>query len=131
MNLNISYRITFSYEHIIWKKIISQVNMYAISPSATPLRYFLLVICLFLHFTDMGHLQGEYRETKGSQPSAEASLDSLAWVTVPLLTALVLIIALLFINQKKQWIPVSCYRTPAKVSNWLSWISWAVTHTIK
>ncbi|XP_039209255.1 cysteine-rich motor neuron 1 protein isoform X1 [Crotalus tigris] len=65
---------------------------------------------------DMGHLQGEYRETKGSQPSAEASLDSLAWVTVPLLTALVLIIALLFINQKKQWIPVSCYRTPAKPS---------------
>ncbi|XP_034284065.2 cysteine-rich motor neuron 1 protein isoform X2 [Pantherophis guttatus] len=65
---------------------------------------------------DMGHLQGEYRETRGSQPTAEASLDSLAWVTVPLLTALVLIIALLFINQKKQWIPVSCYRTPAKPS---------------
>ncbi|XP_053158940.1 cysteine-rich motor neuron 1 protein isoform X1 [Hemicordylus capensis] len=65
---------------------------------------------------DMGHLQGDYRETRGSQPSSEASLSSLAWVTVPIMTALVLIIALLLVNQKKQWIPVSCYRAPTKPS---------------
>uniref|UniRef100_A0ACB8GBS1 Cysteine-rich motor neuron 1 protein n=1 Tax=Sphaerodactylus townsendi TaxID=933632 RepID=A0ACB8GBS1_9SAUR len=63
---------------------------------------------------DMGHLQGDFRENRGSESSPEASLSSLAWVTVPIMTALVLIIALLLINQKKQWIPVSCYRAPSK-----------------
>ncbi|XP_048340479.1 cysteine-rich motor neuron 1 protein-like [Sphaerodactylus townsendi] len=65
---------------------------------------------------DMGHLQGDFRENRGSESSPEASLSSLAWVTVPIMTALVLIIALLLINQKKQWIPVSCYRAPSKPS---------------
>ena len=65
----------------------------------------------------MGHLQGDYREARGSQLTTEASLTSLAWVTVPIMTALVLIIALLLLNQKKQWIPVLCYRTPTKVND--------------
>lgn len=63
----------------------------------------------------MGHLQGDFRENKGSELNTEESLSSLAWVTVPIMTALVLIIALLLVNQKKQWIPVSCYRAPSKV----------------
>ncbi|XP_015278920.1 PREDICTED: cysteine-rich motor neuron 1 protein isoform X1 [Gekko japonicus] len=65
---------------------------------------------------DMGHLQGDFRENRGSESSTEESLSSLAWVTVPIMTALVLIIALLLVNQKKQWIPVSCYRAPSKPS---------------
>ncbi|XP_074983092.1 cysteine-rich motor neuron 1 protein isoform X6 [Caretta caretta] len=65
---------------------------------------------------DMSHLQGDFREGVGLHPSEDTSLNSVAWVTVPIMTALVLIIALLLVNQKKQWIPVSCYRAPTKPS---------------
>ncbi|XP_073194463.1 cysteine-rich motor neuron 1 protein isoform X7 [Lepidochelys kempii] len=65
---------------------------------------------------DMSHLQGDFREGIGLHSSEDTSLNSVAWVTVPIMTALVLIIALLLVNQKKQWIPVSCYRAPTKPS---------------
>lgn len=63
----------------------------------------------------MGHLKVNYREGDRPRPSEDASLHSVAWVAVPIMTALVIIIVLLLINQKKQWIPVPCYRTPTKV----------------
>ncbi|XP_042704352.2 cysteine-rich motor neuron 1 protein isoform X7 [Chrysemys picta bellii] len=65
---------------------------------------------------DMSHLQGDFREGIGLHSTEDTSLNSVAWVTVPIMTALVLIIALLLVNQKKQWIPVSCYRAPTKPS---------------
>nr|XP_032628280.1 cysteine-rich motor neuron 1 protein [Chelonoidis abingdonii] len=65
---------------------------------------------------DMSHLQGDFREGIGLHSSEDTSLNSIAWVTVPIMTALVLIVALLLVNQKKQWIPVSCYRAPTKPS---------------
>lgn len=68
-------------------------------------------ICL----ADMSHLQGEYRSGSGPHPSEDASVSSVALVTIPITIALLLIIVLLLINQKKQWIPVSCYKAPTKV----------------
>ncbi|XP_075452746.1 cysteine-rich motor neuron 1 protein isoform X2 [Ascaphus truei] len=65
------------------------------------------------HHRDMGHLQ-DYREGDRPRPSEDATLHSVAWVAIPIMTALVLIIVLLLINQKKQWIPVPCYRAPTK-----------------
>ncbi|XP_073483807.1 cysteine-rich motor neuron 1 protein isoform X1 [Aquarana catesbeiana] len=67
-----------------------------------------------LHHREMGHLKVNYREGDRPRPSEDASLHSVAWVAVPIMTALVIIIVLLLINQKKQWIPVPCYRTPTK-----------------
>ncbi|XP_066850009.1 cysteine-rich motor neuron 1 protein isoform X3 [Anser cygnoides] len=65
---------------------------------------------------DMNHLQGEYRSGSGPHPSEDASVSSVALVTIPITIALLLIIVLLLINQKKQWIPVSCYKAPTKPS---------------
>ncbi|XP_009701212.1 PREDICTED: cysteine-rich motor neuron 1 protein [Cariama cristata] len=65
---------------------------------------------------DMNHLQGEYRSGSGPHPSEDASVSSVALVTIPITIALLLIIVLLFVNQKKQWIPVSCYKAPTKPS---------------
>lgn len=69
----------------------------------------------FFILVEMGHLKVNYREGDRPRPSEDASLHSVAWVAVPIMTALVIIIVLLLINQKKQWIPVPCYRTPTKV----------------
>ncbi|KAJ1152506.1 hypothetical protein NDU88_005281 [Pleurodeles waltl] len=68
------------------------------------------------HHRGLGHLQVDYRGASSPRSSEDSSLHSVAWVTVPIMTALVLIIALLLINQKKRWIPVPCYRTPTKPS---------------
>lgn len=68
-------------------------------------------ICL----ADMNHLQGEYRSGSGPHPSEDASVSSVALVTIPITIALLVIIVFLLINQKKQWIPVSCYKAPTKV----------------
>ncbi|XP_072783287.1 cysteine-rich motor neuron 1 protein isoform X2 [Taeniopygia guttata] len=65
---------------------------------------------------DMNHLQGEYRSGSRPHPSEDASVSSVALVTIPITIALLLIIVLLLINQKKQWIPVSCYKAPTKPS---------------
>uniref|UniRef100_A0A8C8CBY2 Cysteine-rich motor neuron 1 protein n=1 Tax=Oncorhynchus tshawytscha TaxID=74940 RepID=A0A8C8CBY2_ONCTS len=47
-------------------------------------------------------------------PREDTALHSVAWVALPIIMMLFTITALLFINQKKQWIPVLCYRTPTK-----------------
>ncbi|NXG82914.1 CRIM1 protein, partial [Stercorarius parasiticus] len=65
---------------------------------------------------DMSHLQGEYKSGSGPHPSEDASVSSVALVTIPITIALLLIIVLLLVNQKKQWIPVSCYKAPTKPS---------------
>ncbi|GCB76443.1 hypothetical protein scyTo_0015486, partial [Scyliorhinus torazame] len=46
----------------------------------------------------------------------DSAMHSVAWVALPIVIALILVIALLLVNQKKQWIPVPCYRTPTKPS---------------
>ncbi|XP_069925356.1 cysteine-rich motor neuron 1 protein isoform X6 [Oryctolagus cuniculus] len=67
---------------------------------------------------DMGHLQVDYGENNGVYSSEGSSLDSIASVVVPIVTCLSVLIAFLFINQKKQWIPLLCwYRTPTKPSS--------------
>ncbi|XP_056423392.1 cysteine-rich motor neuron 1 protein isoform X2 [Hyla sarda] len=66
------------------------------------------------HHREMGHLKVNYREGDRPQSSEDSSLHSVAWVAIPILTALIIIIVLLLINKKKQWIPVPCYRTPTK-----------------
>ncbi|XP_059841600.1 cysteine-rich motor neuron 1 protein isoform X1 [Hypanus sabinus] len=48
--------------------------------------------------------------------SEDSAMHSVAWVAVPVMIALILVIALLLVNQKKQWIPVPCYRAPTKPS---------------
>ncbi|XP_041106689.1 cysteine-rich motor neuron 1 protein-like isoform X2 [Polyodon spathula] len=63
---------------------------------------------------EMGNLKMEYTEGKGPMPSEDTNFHYVAWVTLPIMMALITIIALLLINQKKQWIPVPCYRTPTK-----------------
>ncbi|KAF5913082.1 hypothetical protein HPG69_009033 [Diceros bicornis minor] len=66
---------------------------------------------------DMGHLQVDYRDNNRLHPGEDSSLDSIASVVVPIIIGLSIIIAFLFINQKKQWIPLLCwYRTPTKES---------------
>ncbi|KAM9063269.1 cysteine-rich motor neuron 1 protein isoform X3 [Sarcophilus harrisii] len=66
---------------------------------------------------DMGHLQVEYRDGNGPHLSEDTSLASFAWV-VGIMGVLGLIGVFLFLNQKKQWIPVLCwYRTPTKPSS--------------
>ncbi|XP_010119246.1 PREDICTED: cysteine-rich motor neuron 1 protein-like [Chlamydotis macqueenii] len=64
----------------------------------------------------MNHLQGEYRSGSGPHPNEDASVSSVALVTIPITIALLLIIVFLLVNQKKQWIPVSCYKAPTKPS---------------
>lgn len=64
----------------------------------------------------MGHLQADYRDNNRLHPSRDSSLDSIALVVVPIVIILSVIIVLLYINQKKQWMPLLCwYRTPTKV----------------
>ncbi|XP_072436601.1 cysteine-rich motor neuron 1 protein [Chiloscyllium punctatum] len=46
----------------------------------------------------------------------DSAIHSVAWVALPIMIALILVIALLLVNQKKQWIPVPCYRAPTKPS---------------
>ncbi|XP_074144276.1 cysteine-rich motor neuron 1 protein isoform X7 [Sminthopsis crassicaudata] len=66
---------------------------------------------------DMGHLQVEYRDGNGPHLSEDTSLASFAWVA-GIMGVLGLIVVFLFLNQKKQWIPVLCwYRTPTKPSS--------------
>ncbi|KAM4867988.1 cysteine-rich motor neuron 1 protein isoform 4-T4 [Thomomys bottae] len=66
---------------------------------------------------DMGHLQVDYRDNR-LHPDKDSSLDSIVSVVVPIIICLSIIIALLFINQKKQWVPLLCwYRTPTKPSS--------------
>ncbi|XP_058539008.1 cysteine-rich motor neuron 1 protein isoform X5 [Neofelis nebulosa] len=66
---------------------------------------------------DMGHLQVDYRDNR-PHPGEDSSLDSIASVVVPIVIGLSIIIAFLFFNQKKQWIPLLCwYRTPTKPSS--------------
>ncbi|XP_043460117.1 cysteine-rich motor neuron 1 protein isoform X6 [Prionailurus bengalensis] len=67
---------------------------------------------------DMGHLQVDYRDNNRPHPGEDSSLDSIASVVVPIVIGLSIIIAFLFFNQKKQWIPLLCwYRTPTKPSS--------------
>ncbi|XP_051781547.1 cysteine-rich motor neuron 1 protein [Erpetoichthys calabaricus] len=63
---------------------------------------------------EMGNLKVEYSEVP--VPNNDNSFHSVAWVTLPIMMALIAIILLLLINQKKHWIPVPCYRTPTKPS---------------
>ncbi|XP_058880340.1 cysteine-rich motor neuron 1 protein-like isoform X2 [Acipenser ruthenus] len=63
---------------------------------------------------EMGNLKMEFTEGKGPMRSEDTTFHYVAWVTLPIMMALITIIALLLINQKKQWIPVPCYRTPTK-----------------
>uniref|UniRef100_A0A8C7WGJ6 Cysteine-rich motor neuron 1 protein n=1 Tax=Oncorhynchus mykiss TaxID=8022 RepID=A0A8C7WGJ6_ONCMY len=62
----------------------------------------------------MPHLQMPYLDGKTPVPREDTTLPSVAWVALPIIMMLFTITALLFINQKKQWIPVLCYRTPTK-----------------
>ncbi|XP_040127086.1 cysteine-rich motor neuron 1 protein isoform X6 [Ictidomys tridecemlineatus] len=67
---------------------------------------------------DMGHLQVDYRNNNRLHPTEDSSLDSIVSVVVPIIICLSILIAFLFINQKKQWIPLLCwYRTPTKPSS--------------
>ncbi|XP_047600624.1 cysteine-rich motor neuron 1 protein isoform X8 [Lutra lutra] len=67
---------------------------------------------------DMGHLQADYRDNNRLHPSKDSSLDSIALVVVPIVIILSVIIVFLYINQKKQWMPLLCwYRTPTKPSS--------------
>ncbi|VFV46615.1 cysteine rich transmembrane bmp regulator 1 [Lynx pardinus] len=67
---------------------------------------------------DMGHLQVDYRDNNRPHPGEDSSLDSIASVVVPIVIGLSIIVAFLFFNQKKQWIPLLCwYRTPTKPSS--------------
>ncbi|XP_060268250.1 cysteine-rich motor neuron 1 protein isoform X4 [Ovis aries] len=66
---------------------------------------------------DVGHPQIDYRDNTRLN-SEDSSVDSIASVVVPIIIGLSIIIAFLFINQKKQWIPLLCwYRTPTKPSS--------------
>ncbi|XP_007476134.2 cysteine-rich motor neuron 1 protein isoform X3 [Monodelphis domestica] len=66
---------------------------------------------------DLGHLQVEYRDGNGPHLSEDSSLASFAWVG-GIMGVLGFIVIFLFLNQKKQWIPVLCwYRTPTKPSS--------------
>ncbi|XP_023974438.1 cysteine-rich motor neuron 1 protein isoform X6 [Physeter macrocephalus] len=67
---------------------------------------------------DVGPLQVDYRDNNRLHSGEDSSLDSIASVVVPIIIGLSIIIAFLFINQKKQWIPLLCwYRTPTKPSS--------------
>lgn len=75
------------------------------------------MLAIFL-FLDVGLLQVGHGDANRRHPSEDASLDSIASVVVPIIIVLSIIIAFLFINQKKQWIPLLCwYRTPTKPSS--------------
>uniref|UniRef100_A0A8C8CC14 Cysteine-rich motor neuron 1 protein n=1 Tax=Oncorhynchus tshawytscha TaxID=74940 RepID=A0A8C8CC14_ONCTS len=63
---------------------------------------------------NFGSLQMPYLDGKTPVPREDTALHSVAWVALPIIMMLFTITALLFINQKKQWIPVLCYRTPTK-----------------
>ncbi|XP_023681072.1 cysteine-rich motor neuron 1 protein isoform X2 [Paramormyrops kingsleyae] len=63
---------------------------------------------------NFGSLQMPYLDGKTPVASEDDTLHSVAWVALPVLMMLVTISIVLLINQKKQWIPVPCYRTPTK-----------------
>ncbi|MGH0148074.1 UNVERIFIED_CONTAM: hypothetical protein FKN15_020427, partial [Acipenser sinensis] len=63
---------------------------------------------------EMGNLKMEYTEGKVPMPSEDTTFHYVAWVTLPIMMALIAIVTLLLINQKKQWIPMPCYRAPTK-----------------
>ncbi|XP_041929099.1 cysteine-rich motor neuron 1 protein [Alosa sapidissima] len=63
---------------------------------------------------DFGSLQMPYLDGKAPLAREERTLQSVAWVALPVAMMLLVIAALLLLNQKKQWIPVPCYRTPTK-----------------
>uniref|UniRef100_A0A673YRH1 Cysteine-rich motor neuron 1 protein-like n=1 Tax=Salmo trutta TaxID=8032 RepID=A0A673YRH1_SALTR len=63
---------------------------------------------------NFGSLQMPFLDGKTPVPREDTTLHSVAWVALPIIMMLFTITALLFINQKKQWIPVLCYRTPTK-----------------
>lgn len=63
---------------------------------------------------DFGSLQMPYLDGKTPLPSEDAGLHW-AWVALPVLMMMLTLAALLLVNQRKQWIPVPCYRTPNKV----------------
>lgn len=56
-----------------------------------------------------------YLDGKVPHPREQGTLQSVAWVALPVAMMLLIIAALLLLNQKKQWIPVPCYRAPTKV----------------
>nr|XP_055027390.1 cysteine-rich motor neuron 1 protein isoform X1 [Misgurnus anguillicaudatus] len=62
---------------------------------------------------DFGSLQMPYLDGRRPLPSEDAGLHW-AWVALPILMMMLTIAALLLVNQRKQWIPVPCYRTPTK-----------------
>lgn len=73
------------------------------------------MLVIFFFLPDVGHPQIDYRDNTRLN-SEDSSVDSIASVVVPIIIGLSIIIAFLFINQKKQWIPLLCwYRTPTKV----------------
>uniref|UniRef100_A0A4W5PAV7 Cysteine-rich motor neuron 1 protein n=1 Tax=Hucho hucho TaxID=62062 RepID=A0A4W5PAV7_9TELE len=63
---------------------------------------------------DFGSLQMPYLDGKTPVPSKDTKLHSVAWVALPIVMMLFTVTALLYVNQKKQWIPLLCYRTPTK-----------------
>ncbi|KAL7861975.1 hypothetical protein SRHO_G00134160, partial [Serrasalmus rhombeus] len=62
---------------------------------------------------DFGSLQMPYLDGKTPLPREDTSLHW-AWVALPILMMVLTVTALLLVNQRKQWIPVPCYRTPTK-----------------
>ncbi|CAB1331095.1 unnamed protein product, partial [Coregonus sp. 'balchen'] len=57
---------------------------------------------------DFGSLQMPYLDGKTPVPSEDTTLHSVAWVALPIVMMLFTITALLYVNQKKQWIPPTC-----------------------
>ncbi len=68
---------------------------------------------------NFGSLQMPYLDGKTPMPNEYAGLHW-AWVALPILMMMLTIAALLLVNQRKQWIPVPCYRTPNKVPAYMS-----------
>ncbi|XP_054979027.1 cysteine-rich motor neuron 1 protein [Sorex araneus] len=66
---------------------------------------------------DMGHLQVDSRGERRPSPGEEAALDSVAWVAVPVVLGLSILLAFLLVSQKKQCMPLLCWhRSPTKPS---------------
>ncbi|XP_043914857.1 cysteine-rich motor neuron 1 protein isoform X2 [Protopterus annectens] len=63
---------------------------------------------------EMNNLKVEYRGGDIPLYREDSSFSNIAWVIVPIIIALVLLVALLFINRRKKWIPVPCYSAPTK-----------------
>ncbi|XP_049640656.1 cysteine-rich motor neuron 1 protein [Suncus etruscus] len=66
----------------------------------------------------LSHLQMDSRGHKRPPPGGESPLNSVAWVALPLLLGLSVLVIFLIINQKKQCVPLLCwYRAPTKPSS--------------